>query len=353
MDDAPEEPREEPEFTQEEFQEMARLSEQKLGAVDDGVCPVDPRDNPEFKDSEAQGAGTLIERQRAEKGLEPAVIHDSQQQIDDFEEWNDDWEPPQRFLKSPEPPIDAPHELQIRPDESQVQLENFANLTDLEDALRKIETEHIETGDSDTGPVEEARVAVVQAVERAYLSRFHLGKALFAYRKHFKAERGWMEVAKAIGDVMHRSDKTVRNIISDYERLYAALPPAVIEVADARGIDLARKKFLQAVKTIEAKIGPDDVVDRDQASRIIDQVIPIKPASITAKPRLDLDDFAERTVRSFEKRYNGHSQEVRDAEVRYILELINATLRSSIRELRQYGRPALVPKPATKEAGVA
>ena len=100
MDDAPEEPREEPEFTQEEFQEMARLSEQKLGAVDDVVCPVDPRDNPEFKDSEAQGAGTLIERQRAEKGLEPAVIHDSQQQIDDFKEWNDDWEPPQAFSKA-------------------------------------------------------------------------------------------------------------------------------------------------------------------------------------------------------------------------------------------------------------
>lgn len=39
----------------------------------------------------------------------------------------------------------------------------------------------------------------------------------------------------------------------------------------------------------------------------------------------------------------------RDLEVRYVLERIVNTLRADIRDLRQFSRPALVPRPSKRE----
>jgi hypothetical protein len=131
------------------------------------------------------------------------------------------------------------------------------------------------------------------------------------------------------------------------------LPAAVIEAAEDRRIDLARKKYEPEVKAIAEMVGPNEVIGKEEAIQIVAKIIPISPASKDVKPRESLDDFANRTTKSFEKRYAGILPEVRDVELRYILELVNATLRTSVKELRQYGRPALVPKPATNHGGVA
>ena len=62
-----------------------------------------------------------------------------------------------------------------------------------------------------------------------------------------------------------------------------------------------------------------------------------------------LDDFAERVLRHFEERFGTMKPEQRDAELRYVLERIVNKLRADIRELRQYGRPTLVPKPTKRK----
>jgi hypothetical protein len=118
---------------------------------------------------------------------------------------------------------------------------------------------------------------------------------------------------------------------------------------------LARKKFLPAVKSFERSIKPDDVVSADQAGQILDNFA-CKAADKVAKsprPMPTIEDFADRTAISLERLLTGSSPEVREAEVQYVLEYLNARLRTSIREIRQYGRPTLVPKPATMKEEVA
>jgi hypothetical protein len=56
-------------------------------------------------------------------------------------------------------------------------------------------------------------------------------------------------------------------------------------------------------------------------------------------------EFAERVLRYFKERFGTMPPQKRDSELQYVLELIVNTLRSDIRELKQFGRPALVPKP--------
>jgi hypothetical protein len=65
---------------------------------------------------------------------------------------------------------------------------------------------------------------------------------------------------------------------------------------------------------------------------------------------MGIEEFAARMVRLFEDRYRFVKPQETDAEVCYILELMVNTLRVPITELRQYSRPALVPKPTMKEA---
>jgi dGTP triphosphohydrolase len=181
-------------------------------------------------------------------------------------------------------------------------------------------------------------------------------KPVAAYRNYFKVERGWMEAANAIAYSMHCCEKTVRNAISDYEQLSAALPAEVIDAAELRGVDLARKRFLPAVKSVEGTINPNGFVSEEQASKVVDNIIAFKSADKTAKPPKpmpSIEDFADRMASFFEKLLNGASPEVREAEARFVLEYVNARLRTSIRELRQYGRPTLVPNPATRKEEMA
>jgi hypothetical protein len=248
-------------------------------------------------------------------------------------------------------PCAEPDQLEPDLNDQRNQLENFANLASLEGALRGIEADHILAEDINPGAIGNAREALVFAIKQACQSRFNLGRALFEYRAEFKASRGWTDAACAIASALHVNEKTVRNIIDDYEQLSASLPAVVIEVADSRGIDLARKKHRSAVKAIEAMIDPDEAVDEVTAAHLVDNVIPFRTNSKTQAPKADLNDFVNRTVRSFEKRYNRMAPEVRDAEVRYVFETITATLHVPITELRQYGRSALVPKPVTQEVG--
>ena len=338
------------EWTGFEFSEFDSITEQATN--DTEMMTEVPWDNGGPEESHLQDAASLGELQPSTERAKvvPADDDDDPYALPDF-----------RALEAGRPSIPETSGLPVSKaagpeygvaDPGAV-LAKFSNLEDLSEALWRIEAEHIEFTREEKRDIEKARGAVVFAVSQAFLSRFNLGKALSRYRDYFKVERGWMQAVAIISTAMHRCERTLRNTISDYENVTAALPSVVIEAAEMRGIDLARKKYLPTVKTIEATISPLDPVDEDQAAQILDKVIPTRPTSKVAKPAESLDDFANRTIRSFEKRFNGISKEVRDADVRYVLELVNTALCSSVRELRQFGRPALVPTPSSNQGSAA
>ena len=108
----------------------------------------------------------------------------------------------------PEPPLrpETPDTRSGEPGEpgeefskTQTKLERFSNLTD---TLTEIEAKHIEAGPSGKEAIAEARTAVMRAIKEFNLSRFDLGKAMSAYRAHFKANRGWMTAAASIAAAM-------------------------------------------------------------------------------------------------------------------------------------------------------
>jgi hypothetical protein len=115
------------------------------------------------------------------------------------------------------------------------------------------------------------------AIKQFHSTRFNVGKALFAYRAHFRADRGWLIAAKAVAGALGCDERTIRNIVADYERLSAALPTVAIEAAHSRGIDLAQRRHRQTVAAIESAIvnegnGEFDI-DEEEAERIVSNVL--------------------------------------------------------------------------------
>ena len=160
-------------------------------------------------------------------------------------------------------------------------VENFSTLSE---RLEQIEAEHIGLVNVD---ILGARHTLVAALGQYRTSRFLLGEALAAYKRQFAAkndhsagDRGWMAAAKSVAEAMGRDERTVRNIIADYERT-ASLPGTVIQAAQARGIDLAQRRYRPAVAAIESIIENDghgqDAIDAEEADRIVSNVLVMPP----------------------------------------------------------------------------
>lgn len=148
-------------------------------------------------------------------------------------------------------------------------MENFSNLSA---RLAEIEAEHI---GADGGNAEEARETLVSALSQYGTSRFRLGKALAEYKKLFAADRGWMAAAKSVADALGCDERTIRNIISDYERA-AELPSTIIKAAKSKGIDLARRRHSLKVAVIKTAIESEETpesIDEDKAERIVSNVL--------------------------------------------------------------------------------
>jgi hypothetical protein len=185
-------------------------------------------------------------------------------------------------------------------------------------------------------------------------SRFDFGRALRQYKQHYKAERGWMEAASVIANAIGRDPRTIFRIIEDHERA-TQLDPVVLEVMEERGIDAAAPKNAAMVANLLEMPAPKTREEAASAVKAasqshLEKKRAAKKAIAKLSQRDGLDQFAHRILKQFGERYRSVKAERRDEEVRYILELVVNTLRSDIRELRQYGRPALVPKPTMKEA---
>lgn len=141
----------------------------------------------------------------------------------------------------------------------------------------------------------EVRQAVVKAAQQYHTSRYSLGKALHAYKDFFMEERGWMIAAKEIGAVLQCGERTIRNIVADYERV-ATLPEAVIVVAEAKGLDLAERKHAPLIEAIKDGLEGEDTPTPLEARRLMGKVLQMRKGQ-AVKDALDKAEKLRWTVR--------------------------------------------------------
>jgi len=114
------------------------------------------------------------------------------------------------------------------------------NLTAL---LREVETEHL---DGDVDDLLDLRSQLVAAVGVYQISRYRLGQALYGYRMALP-HGAWTPVVKAIAIASHLTDRTIREILSDYERVRDT-PVPVVQALQQAGIDPAAKRQKKIVE---------------------------------------------------------------------------------------------------------
>ena len=225
-------------------------------------------------------------------------------------------------------------------------VERFDKLSNLSKELQRIEKTYIHT---ESAELAKTRNSVVGGLQKFGNSRFQLGRVLRQYKMHFKSEHGWVAAAKLIAAAMDREERTVFRMLEDYERA-SKLSPIILEAMREQQIEPAAAKNSDLVEILLKMPEPKT---SEKASAVVREafnkqvVQKAKKASVKA----DLEAFSERIVKQFEDRYRSATPQQRDAEVLYILELLVNRLRAPIRELRQFGRPTLVPKP--KKQGAA
>jgi len=163
-------------------------------------------------------------------------------------------------------------------------LEKFSSKVLLSKHLHELETLHVDTKLRKDPQFARARAELLDTVESAQWSRYRLGKALEAYRAFFKADRGWMEASSLIAKMLCSTDRTVRNIVADYETV-KALPENVLEVAQSHGIDLSKRRFQPVVQALEASLATSKKLDSAATERIL------KDAMQKPKPRAVIDEL--------------------------------------------------------------
>ncbi len=228
----------------------------------------------------------------------------------------------------------------------------FAKLANLRHQLKAAEkADSVEGGILALKQTRETVIAAIQAFQH---SRYALGRALCAYRSYFKAEGSWTQAVKIIAENIGVGERTVYRLMEGYESA-SRLPQTMLEVLEEQKIDPAAGKNSDLVDNLLEMPAPKTREEAASAVKAasqshLEKKRAAKKAIAKLSQRDGLDQFAHRILKQFGERYRSVKAERRDEEVRYILELVVNTLRSDIRELRQYGRPALVPKPTMKEA---
>ena len=221
----------------------------------------------------------------------------------------------------------------------------FDKMSNLSTELQRVEKTYIPT---ESAKLAQTRNSVVGGLQAFGNSRFQLGRVLRQYKMHFKSGHGWVAAAKLIAAAMDREERTVFRIIEDYERA-SQLPAILLEAMLEQQIEPAAAKNIDVV---EALLRIPEPKTSEKASAVVREAFKThvlqKTKKASAKP--DLEAFANRIVKQFEDRYRSAAPQQRDAEVQYILELLINSLRAPIRELRQFGRPTLVPKPSKQGA---
>ena len=233
-----------------------------------------------------------------------------------------------------------------------IESDRVANLANLRRELKLAEgTGSVE---SENRSLRQARETLISRIESFQNSRYQLGRAIAAYKSFFKQEGSWTRAAKLIADYIGTSERTVHRIMEEYESA-SHLPEITLDAMMEQKIDPAAGKNADLVENLLEMPAPETRDEARAAVRVVSQAH-LEKKRLARKPIAkfsgtdDLDQFAQRVVRQFAERYRTATPEHRDAEVRYVLEMIVSSLRADIRELRQFARPALVPRPEAKDA---
>lgn len=233
----------------------------------------------------------------------------------------------------------------------EIEVSGFDNLSNLGRDLKRVEETYIKTGSC---KLAQARNSVVGALPGFKISRMNFGRLLRTYKEHFKADHGWTEASKVIAGALECDERTIYRIIEDYERA-SQLPSATLAAMAEQRIDPAAAKNAGVVENLLRMPEPET---REEAVTIVaaahqQHILRKKQQArkVATKPaEMSLEEFAAGIVKQFEDRYQSFSQNQRDVEVQYILELVVSTTGAHIRKLVQYDRPARVSKPALKDA---
>lgn len=224
------------------------------------------------------------------------------------------------------------------------------NLSDLSTRLKDVESTYIK--DISVG-LAQARNSLVGALPAFRSSRMNFGRILRAYKEHYKAARSWTAAMKVIAEAIGCDERTVERIIEDYERA-SSLPALVIDAMEELKINPAAAKNAPVIEKLVQMPLP---ATREEAAAAVRVAVQDHAAQKKAFKRAEsklaeagLEEFTAQLVKLFVRRYHSIAPDRRDPEVRYVLEMVVNTLRAEIRDLRQYGRPALVPKPGAKAA---
>lgn len=139
--------------------------------------------------------------------------------------------------------------------------------------LREVETEHVEQDPEGVDDdLMDLRSQLVAAVGGYAASRFNLGQALYRYREALP-HGAWTPVVQAIATASKLTDRTIREVVSDYERVKGT-PAPVVKAMQSVGIDPAAKRQAKVVEM---------AVDSHQAGNPPAQAVAAAVAS-TRKP---------------------------------------------------------------------
>jgi len=151
---------------------------------------------------------------------------------------------------------------------TETRLEKFSSPEGLDEALQAVERRHPHSNDANKRALKQDRVAVLSAVADLCMSRDRLGEALEKYKTHYENDGAWMEAASAIGKALHKNERTVRNIVADYQRV-KPLPAKILAASHNLGIELVRKKYAPAIAIIQAEVASAGRLSDSKAREIV------------------------------------------------------------------------------------
>jgi hypothetical protein len=121
--------------------------------------------------------------------------------------------------------------------------------------LREVEVEHV--NDDGVADLSVSRQALVAAATQYKMSRYRLGQALAGYKAVIPYS-GWMPAVQAVADSIGVGERTVRNVLADFESVSAALVPEAIEAMEAEGLDPAAKKHAKVIEFLAVSSSAGD-----------------------------------------------------------------------------------------------
>jgi hypothetical protein len=232
----------------------------------------------------------------------------------------------------------------------EMETSKFDKLSNLKAELKNVERFYFRLK---TIGLAQARNSLVENLPAYIKSRFDLGKLLLKYKRLFKEERGWIAAAEVIAGAIDRDLRTVLRIVDDYERA-VQLPPIVLDAMRGQHLDPAAAKNIPILENLVQMPNPET---REAAAEAVAKAVQKHEAqkkekrkAATKPSEMGLEVFAETVVKLFKERFQSASPSEKSTVVQFVLELVVNTLQVPLQELRQYGRPTLVPKPVMKNA---